>query len=146
MPERLSLDVTYKGVVYPRECDHMGHMNVSAYVAKFDQASWQLFAACGIDRTYLETNKAVMAGVHQVIDYFRECRPGDVLSITSRVLDVGERKLRWLHEMYDDATQQRVATCELTAVHIDAGSRRPKPFPDGIRAGAAALVDAHRGT
>ena len=30
--------ITYRGAVYPYECDHMGHMNVSHYVRKFDEA------------------------------------------------------------------------------------------------------------
>jgi acyl-CoA thioesterase FadM len=31
---------TYRGVVYPWHCDHMGHMNVMWYVGKFDEATW----------------------------------------------------------------------------------------------------------
>jgi acyl-CoA thioester hydrolase len=36
--------ITYRGTVYPWQCDHMGHMNVMWYVAKFDEASWQLLS------------------------------------------------------------------------------------------------------
>ena len=32
--------ITYRGTVYPWQCDHMGHMNVMWYVGKFDEASW----------------------------------------------------------------------------------------------------------
>ena len=32
----------YRGVVYPAQCDAMGHMNVQYYVAAFDQAMWHL--------------------------------------------------------------------------------------------------------
>ncbi|HXP70110.1 MAG TPA: thioesterase, partial [Candidatus Dormibacteraeota bacterium] len=39
--------ITYRGVVKAEHCDHMGHMNVMWYVGKFDEASWQLFAAMG---------------------------------------------------------------------------------------------------
>src|SRR6185295_20168046 len=38
--------LTYRGAVYPWHCDHMGHMNVMWYVGKFDEANWNLFAAC----------------------------------------------------------------------------------------------------
>ena len=40
--------MTYRGVVYPSQCDHMGHMNVMWYVQKFDEATWQLLAAVGL--------------------------------------------------------------------------------------------------
>ena len=36
----LDSEVTYRGVVYPWDCDHMGHMNVMRYVGKFDEATW----------------------------------------------------------------------------------------------------------
>ena len=39
---------TYRGVVYPWHCDHMGHMNVMWYVGKFDEATWNLFAQVGV--------------------------------------------------------------------------------------------------
>ena len=39
---------TYRGVIYPWQCDHMGHMNVMWYVGKFDEATWNLFAVAGV--------------------------------------------------------------------------------------------------
>ena len=39
---------TYRGAIYPWQCDHMGHMNVMWYVGKFDEATWNLFAALGV--------------------------------------------------------------------------------------------------
>ena len=32
---------TQRGVVYPWVIDHVGHMNVQFYTARFDEASWQ---------------------------------------------------------------------------------------------------------
>jgi acyl-CoA thioesterase FadM len=29
---------TYRGTVYPWQCDHVGHMNIMWYVGKFDEA------------------------------------------------------------------------------------------------------------
>ncbi|HYB53920.1 MAG TPA: hypothetical protein VEG84_08640 [Thermoanaerobaculia bacterium] len=36
--------VTYRGAVYPSQCDHVGHMSVPSDVGRFDEASWQLVA------------------------------------------------------------------------------------------------------
>ena len=44
--------VTYKGAVYPWQCDHIGHMNVMWYVGKFDEANWNFFATLGLTPTY----------------------------------------------------------------------------------------------
>ena len=40
--------VTYKGAVYPWQCDHIGHMNVMWYVGKFDEANWNFLATLGL--------------------------------------------------------------------------------------------------
>ena len=44
--------VTYKGAVYPWQCDHIGHMNVMWYVGKFDEANWNFVATLGLTPTY----------------------------------------------------------------------------------------------
>jgi len=44
---------TYRGTVYPWQCDHVGHMNITWYVRKFDEANWNLFARIGLTPTYL---------------------------------------------------------------------------------------------
>ena len=53
----------------------MGHMNVSVYVAKFDEATWQLFAALGLTRARMRDEKLGVAGVEQHIEYKRELFP-----------------------------------------------------------------------
>ena len=40
---------TYRGIVYPWHCDHMGHMNVMWYTSKFDEACWQLLSMLGLN-------------------------------------------------------------------------------------------------
>ena len=68
---------TYRGMVYPWHCDHMGHMNVMWYVGKFDEATWNLFAAVGITTAFLKENRRGMAAVQQNITYRRELIAGD---------------------------------------------------------------------
>ena len=140
MGER-DLQLTYRGVVYPPDCDHMGHMNVASYVEKFDQATWHVFRLCGITRSYLQDQRRVMAGVHQEISYQRELFPGDTIRIESALTEAGARKLSWTHEMFDDVTDERVASCALTAVHIDASSRKAVEFPPHIHEVAARLLE-----
>ena len=44
--------VTYKGAVYPWQCDHIGHMNVMWYAGKFDEANWNFLATLRLTPTY----------------------------------------------------------------------------------------------
>ena len=39
--------ITYKGCVYPWQCDQIGHMNIMWYVGKFDEANWNHLARVG---------------------------------------------------------------------------------------------------
>ena len=68
--------VTYRGTVYPWQCDHIGHMNVMWYVGKFDEATWNLFAEVGMTPTYLRNEGRGMAAVQQNITYKRELLAG----------------------------------------------------------------------
>jgi acyl-CoA thioester hydrolase len=137
MPEPL---LTYRGAVYPWHCDHMGHMNVMWYVGKFDEATWNLFSTLGLDQSFLRANDRGMAAVEQTIAYKKELMAGDVVTITSAILEIRERVIRFSHEMRKIGTDEVAATTILTAVHLDTTARRATAFPAEIRARIAAQV------
>jgi acyl-CoA thioester hydrolase len=126
------LPETYRGVVYPWQCDHMGHMNVMWYVGKFDEATWNLFAAMGLTASFLRASRRGMAAVQQNLSYRRECNAGDTLMIRSTVLEMRDKVVRFVHEMRDSESGEILAVCELTGVHIDTVKRKACPFPDSV--------------
>ena len=136
MPEAI---LTYRGTVYPWHCDHMGHMNVMWYVGKFDEASWQLFAAMGLTASRLRQDGMGMAGLEQRIEYKRELFPGDVLTIYSHVQEVREKVIIFVHEMFRQETQELSARTTLTAVCVDGATRKARPLPHDVRERAAKL-------
>lgn len=139
------LPVTYRGVVYPWHCDHVGHMNVMWYVGKFDEATWQLFAMFGLTPSFLREQGCGMAAVRQVITYKRELRAGDVVSIRSGVLEIREKVIRFFHEMRNDETGEIAATAEMTGVHLDTGLRKSRPFPGDVVERAGRLIVSREG-
>ena len=136
--------VTYRGAVYPSQCDHMGHMNVAWYVAKFDEATWQLFAAIGLTPSRLRTERIGMAGVEQHIEYKRELYAGDVVTVSSTILEVKEKAIRFAHEMKNDETGDVAARTVLVAVHLDAATRKARAFPADVRDRAYSMIDGQR--
>ena len=134
--------VTYRGVVYPSQCDHMGHMNVAWYVAKFDEATWQLFTAIGLTPGRLRAERLGMAGVEQHIEYKRELFAGDAVSVTSAILEVKDKAIRFAHEMRNDETGELAARTVLVAVHLDLSTRKARALPDDVRGRARALIRA----
>ncbi|HKE29169.1 MAG TPA: thioesterase family protein [Bryobacteraceae bacterium] len=125
--------VTYRGVVYPWHCDHMGHMNVMWYVGKFDEATWQLLSSIGLSPTRLRNEGIGMAAVEQHLEYKRELIAGDLLTIRSSVQEVREKAVLLVHEMTNQETQQLAARTLLTGVCIDLTTRKARPLPAGIR-------------
>lgn len=132
--------LTYRGTVYPWQCDHMGHMNVMWYVAKFDEACWQLLSGIGISGSRMRTGRVGMAAVEQRIEYKQEVFAGDVLSIRSKVLEVREKSVRMQHEMTNDETDELTARMEVVGVHLDFSTRKACPFPADLRARISAMA------
>src|SRR5262249_54298728 len=85
--------ITYRGTVYPWQCDHMGHMNGMWYVGKFDEAIWNMFARIGLTPSYLREARLGMAAVEQTIRYRRELVAGDVVEVRSFVTAVSEKSI-----------------------------------------------------
>jgi acyl-CoA thioester hydrolase len=130
-------EATYRGAVYPWQCDHVGHMNIMWYVGKFDEANWNMFARLGLTPSYLRQSGRGMAGVQQNITYKRELFAGDIVEIRSRLLELREKSIRFLHEMRNAETGEIAATCEITAVHLDRQAHKSMPFEDAVRTVAA---------
>ena len=135
------VEVTYRGTVYPWQCDHMGHMNVMWYAGKFDEASWQFLARLGLTAGYFREHRTGMAAIEQQVDYKRELHAGDVITICSRVLEVREKSIRFKHEMSNDATGELAAVARIVGVHLEtAPLRKPRALPAEVRERALLLV------
>ena len=132
--------ITYKGCVYPWQCDQIGHMNIMWYVGKFDEANWNHLARVGLTPSYLRTEERGMAAVQQNITYKRELLAGEIVEIRSRFLEVREKALRFVHEMRNAETGEIAAVCEITAVHIDRRARKAVALPATIRDAANASL------
>ena len=126
----MEADATYRGTVYPWQCDHVGHMNIMWYVGKFDEANWNLFA-------YLRQSGRGMAAVQQNITYRRELLAGDIVEVRSRLLEIRDKSIRFLHEMRNAETGEIAAACECVGVHMDRQARKSTPFAAAIRDAAS---------
>jgi acyl-CoA thioester hydrolase len=124
--------LTSLGVVFPWQCDHMGHMNVMWYTGKFDEATWHLLALIGLTPSYLREQKRGMVAVQQETTYKRELLAGDLISIQSGVLEMREKVVRFYHEMLNTETRELAAKTILTGVHLDTETRKSCAFPSEI--------------
>ena len=125
--------VSLRSVVWGTECDHMGHMNVRHYVGKFDDATWTFFNRIGLTPSFFRTHERGMAAVEMNIEYKAELLVGDVITITSHLLEVKDKAIVFRHDMYNGETGQFAATGRMVAVHLDTGARRACAFSDELR-------------
>lgn len=138
------LELTYRGVVYPYQCDHMGHMNVMWYVSKFDEATWQLVKLMGVTTQYMKEQKRGMVAAEQRIIYKRELLAGTPVCIKSGIIEVKEKSINFFHELINEETNNIAAITFLTGVHIDAELRRATPLPHEARKKAEELITAYK--
>jgi acyl-CoA thioester hydrolase len=132
--------VTYRGAVYPWHCDHIGHMNVMWYVGKFDEATWNFVAMLGFGATRMRAEEKGWAAVQQNISYRRELLAGDTVIVRTRLVEVRDKVIRFVHEMVHDESGEVAAICDLTAVHVDRRQRRSTPLPEDVMARARAML------
>lgn len=138
----MSAQTTSYGLVYPSECDQMGHLNVAYYVQKFDVATWHFFFNIGVTPSMMREATLGVAAVENILNYKKELLAGDLFEIRTRILDVAEKKVRFRHEMINRENGQVAATSEFLGVCLDRNARKSRPFPPEVLEKARAALAA----
>jgi acyl-CoA thioester hydrolase len=136
----------FRGLVYPAQCDAMGHMNVQHYVAAFDQAMWHLVHEIGYRRPASPGTGHGWADVRHVIEYRRELAAGRLFRILSGIAKVGRSSVVTIHHMFALETGELAAECEMTSVYFDLSARESCPLPQPLRDAAIALLSPRAAT
>jgi acyl-CoA thioester hydrolase len=127
---------TYRGFVYPWSLDHQDHLNVQSYVARFDEASWQLLAMLGLTPKFLASQDHGVVALDQRIEYRREVLSGGLLHVVSELTEVNTKTLRFVHRMFDSDSREVVACMTLRVGYFDKTMRHTAALPDPIAARA----------
>jgi acyl-CoA thioester hydrolase len=136
---------TYRGFVYPWAIDHVGHLNVQSYVGRFDEASWHFLARLGLPPTALKRDGRSFVAVDQRIQYRREVLAGSLLHVTTELVEVRRKTIRYVHRMFDSETGDEVASMELVVAYFDTAARASAELPAHVSAAAEALRAAPPG-
>lgn len=126
---------TFRGVVYPWLCDHMGHLTVPRYFEMFDVAAYHLYHVLGEPTP--GDGQFGLADVRHEIDYRHEARVGALLLIRSGVVATGRSSLRARHVMMDPDGQVVHAVLESTTVRLDLVARKSAPLTPAFTTRAA---------
>jgi len=123
---------TYRGFVYPWMIDHVGHMNVQFYVGRFDEASWHFLARLGCGPAFLKENQRGFVGGEQQIEYKHEVTSGTLIHVTTELLEIKRKTVRYVHRMVNSETEQVVASMNLLAIYFDTEQRKSAELPQSV--------------
>jgi len=84
---------TARGAVHEWQRDHMGHINVRAYMEFHDAACWQFYSAIDLTPSLLRSGEVRPAAVQQNISYTRELFPCDIVAVRSGVLEARDLQI-----------------------------------------------------
>lgn len=129
---------TYRNVVYPWQCDSMGHMNAQFYATAFDAAGFGALSRVAPMHDLLAEGLG-WADVRQVIEYRHEILAGTILVVRSAVAALGRSSITMLHTMTDDSGETLHATSEMKTVLFDTRRRKAVAFEGSLRERAEAL-------
>ena len=115
--------------VLPEWVDYNGHMNLAFYVLAFDKATDNFYDSLDIGLDYRAKMNSSMFTLGINVDYMREVFDGNDVRITTQLLDCDDKRMRYIHYMYEGEDSKPVAINECFAVHVDMEIRKSAPFP-----------------
>lgn len=127
--------------VRPEWIDYNGHMTDSRYLQVFGDATDAIFRQAGIDDAYRKSGRA-MYSVEAHLTHRAEARVLEPLYVTTRVLEVADKRLRLFHSMYRRRDETLIATAEQVYVHVSTPPGRASSMDSEVRARLVALEAA----
>ena len=132
----------HQEVVRPEWIDYNGHMNVAYFLLTFDHATDAFFDYVGLDEDYRRRTGGSTFAVESHITYRQEVAEGDLLRFTTQLLGYDDKRLHYIHHMYQAEEGFLAAACEWLSLHVDLERRRVSAFPEEIARRLAALAAA----
>jgi acyl-CoA thioester hydrolase len=129
----------WRGGVASWECDVMGHLNVGFYVAKSMEGLAGLAAELGMPQAFSPEAASTLLVREQHIRFIKEARPSAPLYMTGGVVAIGEADARLLL-LLRHRNGDLCASFQAVVEHATAREGRAFPWPERIRARAAALA------
>ena len=123
----------YRGVVFPWQCDHIGHMNVRWYSHHFDDAGFHLWSVIGLSQREMREKGTQVVVAQTTIKYVREMKAGDLILIKAGITKVGNKSVVHFAKMLNADTGTLHATEETVEVFFDPAARSAVPMPEDFR-------------
>lgn len=131
---------TFRGVVFPWQCDSMGHLSVQHQMPLLDNAVYHLLGELGPIKSREGDARLGWADVSHNIQYLREMIAGDLLVLRSGIISVGTSSLRHRTIMHRRSDGAACTILEGVTVRFDLDVRKARPIPQIMREKASRLI------
>lgn len=108
--------------------DYNGHFNMAYYAVPFDRTVAEIFDEIGVGETYRKRTNHSFFTLAAQLNYLQELHQGDPLGMTFRMIDMDEKRVHFIMEMYHAEKMFRAATMESLVIHIDMRIRKSAPM------------------
>lgn len=124
---------TYRGVVAPAECDHLGHMNVQYYFAAVSDGMFGIMAELGLTPSAIRERNLSFAVVNAQTSFSRELVAGDVIRLLSTVEDMGTKSGTFMHQLERVEDGEVAFETKFKCVLLNLASRSAVEIPEDVR-------------
>ncbi|MFD1957507.1 acyl-CoA thioesterase [Paenibacillus thailandensis] len=119
-------------VVRPTEIDVNGHVNNAKYLEYLEWGREEWYEAGQLSYDMLKALGVQTVTVNININYRKECRQGERLSITTEPQSVGRSSFVLMQQIWNEAGEL-CADAAVTSVAMDSATRKSRPVPDELR-------------
>jgi carnitine 3-dehydrogenase len=130
--------------VRPEWIDYNGHMTDSRYLQVFGDATDALLRYAGVDDAYRRSGRALYS-LETHLTHQAQARAQEPLYVTSRVLEVDEKRVWLFHSLHRRHDDTLLATAEQLYVHVNTAAGRSAPLEAAVYARLAAVQSAQAG-
>ena len=124
---------SFRGVVYPWDCDHLGHMNVKGYTGMFDQAAFHLQHRLGLGPKDLVESGETAVDAQHTVRFLEEQLAGSLIVIDGALTRIGTKSFTCTYRMRNIETGAVAATTEIVSVYFSLQDRASKEIPAALR-------------
>jgi len=126
--------------VRPEWIDYNGHMTDSRYLQVFGDATDALLRYAGVDDEYRRSGRALFTVESHVV-HKAEAKAMEPLYVTTRVLELDDKRVRLFHSLHRRRDEVLVATAEQVYLHVHQG--KAAPMDAGLHAALERVRGAH---
>ncbi|MGJ8558636.1 MAG: thioesterase family protein [Litorimonas sp.] len=131
---------TWAGDCSAWECDELGHLNMSYYLDKFEQARMGLFIRLGLVEAFRPDAYSTVRSRDIYIKYLAEARPGAPLRVESALIALHDTTAEVGHVMYH-RDGRMAATLREIVEHVYIPEDKKFSWPSRVKREAASHTD-----